>query len=263
MKGILATMASQSGVSGARYSLFGSFKNGMSTLVDTLAKKLDSTSIHLNADIKCLEFETSSTKWRLTTNDSKMEFDHVFLATAPYQIANFLGDLSTDEKKLLQSIHYASSAVFHFGFKEEQIPNKPNAVGFIVPNREHKHFIACSFVSDKYENRAPQGYILVRAFCGGALQEHHLNMDSKDLRNIVLKELREVLNIQGEPMIEDYAKWPQSMPQYTMGHIERITQIKTTISQFPNLHIIGNGYGGVGIPDLIEQANLLAARVLD
>ena len=262
MKGILATMASQGGVSGARYSLFGSFKNGMSTLVNTLAQNLTHTQIHLQCNVQSLTFEPSTKKWVLRTNDREVKFDHVALAIAPFQIAKFLTGLTLEEQKLLQSIHYASSAVFHFGFKEEQIQNKPSAVGFIVPNRENKHFIACSFVSDKYEHRAPQGYVLVRAFCGGALQEKHLDMDAHQLRNLVLQELRPILGIQGEPVLEDYAKWPQSMPQYTMGHIQRIESIRSTLSRFPNLHLLGNGYGGVGIPDLIDHAHQLVNQTM-
>jgi oxygen-dependent protoporphyrinogen oxidase len=263
MKGILATMASQGNVSGARYSLFGSFKNGMSTLVNTIASKIPNHNIHLNSTIEGIGFNTSKNMWEVKTVDSEMLFDNVCFAIAPHQISKILLPLTSKQKEVLDSIPFASSAVFHFGFKSSQIPNKPKAVGFIVPNREHKHFIACSFVSDKYENRAPQDHILVRVFAGGALQEDQLNIPVQELRNKILNELKIILDIQGEPMIEDYAIWPKSMPQYTMGHIQRVDEIRKILHSQSNIHFMGNAYTGVGIPDLIEQANSLATKIIN
>ncbi|MEZ4846938.1 MAG: protoporphyrinogen oxidase, partial [Bdellovibrionota bacterium] len=168
---------------------------------------------------------------------------------------------STEEKLLLQSIPYASSAILNFAFKNEQIKNKPNAVGFIVPHRENKHFIACSFMSDKYPHRAPDEHTLLRVFAGGALQEHVLSQSLQDLRATILQEISLILQIEGDPIFDDFTLWPKSMPQYTMGHIERVQQIKKLFEQLPNCYLLGNAYSGVGIPDLIEQSNCLSLKI--
>ena len=79
----------------------------------------------------------------------------------------------------------------------------------------------------------------------------------------VLEEISAVLNIQGDPFIEDVAIWPKSMPKYTMGHLERVKRVQQTVQSYPNLYLLGNAYGGVGIPDLVEKANELAKNILN
>jgi oxygen-dependent protoporphyrinogen oxidase len=261
LRGVIATMSKSKDVRGPRYSLFGSFYNGMSRLTNALTAKIPVENLHLNSEIQGIEYNTLGKCWKVRTPNQEMEFDQVCFAIAPYQLSKLLQGLTDHQKEALDSIPYASSAIFHFGFKAEQVQNKPKAIGFIVPQRENKHFIACSLMSNKYENRAPQDHLLIRVFAGGALQEEQLNIPTHELRNKILSELKTILNIQGEPVLEDHVTWPKSMPQYTMGHMDRVTQINDLISKFPNLHIIGNGYGGVGIPDLIEKANHLAKKI--
>lgn len=262
-RGILTTMTSQKNISGARYSLFGSFKNGMSTLVQALEKKLTDVQINRNTNIQSIRYSPNEKLWQLNLNDQTIAFDHVCFAIAPHQITHLMPSLNEEEKKLMESVPYASSAIFHFGFRSNQIKNKPKAVGFIVPHRENKHFIACSFLSDKYGFRAPDGYSLLRVFAGGALQEHLLRTPREQLRNKIFAELQSILAIEGEPILEDCAVWPHSMPQYTMGHLDRVMKIKNILNTFPNLHVVGNGYGGVGIPDLIENADQTAKKILN
>lgn len=261
LKGIIATMAQTKDVRGPRYGLFGSFKNGMSTLVNTLVEKLQPGSLHLATNVESILYDSSSQKWAVKIGTDEKKFDHVCLAVPAHAAAKILSFLSEDQKKTFQSIPYAGSAILHFAFKSEQIRNRPAAVGFIVPHKENKHLIACSFMSNKYENRAPAGYDLIRVFAGGAMQEEILQWPIEEMRRTILEEVRSILNFEGDPVMEDVAIWPKSMPQYTMGHIERSAEIKRIIQSMPNLHILGNAYCGVGIPDLIERANGLAEKI--
>ncbi len=260
MKGILKTMASQENVSGARYSLFGSFLDGMSTLVEALQKHIPAGSVHTKTPVDKIHYDSQTAKWKLYTNQIEQNFDQVFFALPPYQIANIFDNLTENEKQILKSIPYASSAIFHFGYKTSQIKNKPKAVGFIVPHKEQKHFIACSFISDKYENRAPAGYELIRVFAGGALQESTLQLPPHELKSKILSEMSKILDIDGPPMLEDFIVWPRSMPQYTMGHLQRVEEIQNIFKKFPNVSLLGNAYRGVGIPDLIDQVQTTANR---
>jgi len=263
MRAMIKNMSKQTNISGARYGLFGSFRNGMSTLIHALAKNIPSDRIHLSTNIDNVRYDDIQKQWAISINNKEMLFDAVCFAIAPHQIAKMMHHLSTEEKLTLQSIPYASSAILHFAFKNEQIHDKPSAVGFIVPHRENKHFIACSLMSNKYDHRAPEGHTLLRVFAGGALQEHILSQSLQELRQKILSEISLILKIQGDPIFDDFTMWPKSMPQYTLGHLERVDQIKKIFTSMPNCHVLGNGYSGVGIPDLIEYADQLSTALLE
>ena len=263
LKGVIASMAKTKDVRGPRYGLFGSFHNGMSPLTNALTAKIPVDHLHLNAEIQSIQLESSTQNWKIKTNNQEYDFDKVCLAVSAFAASTILSDLTQDQRHQFRSIPYAGSAILHFGFKSEQIKNRPSAIGFIVPHKENKSFIACSFMSNKYENRAPKGFDLIRVFAGGAMQEEVLNWPVEELRNKVLEEISAVLNIQGDPFIEDVAIWPKSMPQYTMGHLERVKRVQQTVQSYPNLYLLGNAYGGVGIPDLVEKANELAKNILN
>jgi oxygen-dependent protoporphyrinogen oxidase len=249
--------------SGARYGLFGSFRNGMSTLTQALTSKLDSQDIHTRTSVSQMEYDAEEKQWRLTFEDeSVQEFDMVCLATAPHHIVSIFPGLTPTLKKLFESIPYASTGILNLAFRKEQIKNLPSAMGFIVPQKEQKHFIACSFMSQKYANRTPKDHILIRAFIGGSLQELVLNTFKGDLVRTVIDELRTILGIEGEPTEHDFTVWRQVMPQYTVGHTERVAQIEREISQYPNLYLAGNAYRGVGIPDLIDHATQLSQKIV-
>ena len=261
MVAIMKNMARQANISGARYGLFGSFRNGMSTLVEALSKKIPASSLHLGSQIQSVAFQSLQRTWTFAWDGKKEDFDIVCFAIPPHAIAHLLPQLNPVEKSTLQSIPYASSAVFHFAFRHQQINNLPPAVGFIVPHREQKHFIACSFISHKYDFRAPDGITLLRVFAGGALQEDLLKMPENALCNMILDELKAILNIQGNPVMQDMQFWPKSMPQYTLGHQSRAEKIHQIFQSMPNGYLLGNAYQGIGTPDLIEQSQHLAQQI--
>ncbi|MCC7460325.1 MAG: protoporphyrinogen oxidase [Proteobacteria bacterium] len=260
--GIIKSMAHQKDVSGARYGLFGTFRPGMRLLTQTLVQNIPQECLLTRSNIEKIHFNENNRTWQLLANGREEVFDTVCFAIAPHSIAGMMHHLSTEEKMLLQSIPYASSAILNFAFKNQQIKAKPAAVGFIVPHRENKHFIACSFTSDKYDHRTPEGYTLLRIFAGGALQEHLLHKPAQELRTTILAEISQILQIEGDPVFDDFAIWPKSMPQYTLGHLKRVEKIKKLFQQFPSCHLIGNAYSGVGIPDLLEQSNALAHQLV-
>lgn len=261
-KAILHESSLKKNVSGARYGLFGSFTNGMSTLVDSLVNHLPQDAVQTGINIDQIRFDRISQCWNVISNSREKKFDTMCVAVPPGQIPTFFPNLLGDQQKILESIPYASSAILHLAYRDDQIRDKPNCIGFIVPNREKKHFIACSFISNKYENRAPSGFQLLRVFMGGALQEQVLEMDPDELISVVTKEISSILHVEGDPLFSEFKLWPKSMPQYTMGHIERVTKIKKIFEKCPNFYLLGNGYQGVGIPDLVEQATLTAEKIL-
>jgi oxygen-dependent protoporphyrinogen oxidase len=131
-----------------------------------------------------------------------------------------------------------------------------------VPQAEGRRIIAASFASQKFPGRAPADKVLIRVFIGGALQPELLDLADDELRRLAIDELGELLQIKGQPVLIDIARWPRSMPQYHVGHIERVARIEKLVERHPTLALAGNAYHGVGIPQCIASAEAAAERIV-
>jgi len=126
---------------------------------------------------------------------------------------------------------------------------------------EARSIVACTYSSMKYPGRAPDGHVLLRAFVGGALQQALFDQDDAAMANSVRRELRELLGITSEPLLTRIHRHPQAMPQYRVGHLERMARIDAALARHPGLALAGNAYRGVGIPDCIHSGELAAEQV--
>jgi oxygen-dependent protoporphyrinogen oxidase len=269
--------------SGARYSLFLSFDRGMQMLTDTLEKRISDfgaeittgtasgqTSIRVNTAVDSIALEEDvgngepSPKWRLTTRGNETLFaDAVCLALPAYISSRLLGTVDPQLAAELAEISYASSATINLGFKREDIPHPLDGFGFVVPFIEKRSLIACTFSSVKFAGRAPQGDALLRAFVGGALQPELLDLDEAELLARVRADLRGLLGIERAPLFAEVTKWERSMPQYHVGHLERVKRIEARLAGIPGLFLAGNAYSGLGIPDCIRSGEAAADRIYE
>jgi oxygen-dependent protoporphyrinogen oxidase len=251
--------AQKSGASGARYSLFLSFDRGMQVLVDKLAQlKID---IRLNT--RAARLELAGPTWTITTNTGEQfTADAVCLALPAYVAAALLNDTNKDLASKLNQIKYASTATINFGYRRTGIAHPLDGFGFVVPFTEKRSLIACTFSSVKFRGRAPDDHVLLRAFAGGALQPTIFALDEDELVTRVEADLRELLGINANPLFTEVAKWERSMPQYEVGHLDRITEIDTLLTKLPGLALAGNAYRGAGIPDCIRSGETAAETLL-
>ena len=114
----------------------------------------------------------------------------------------------------------------------------------------------------KFSGRAPEGHVLLRAFAGGALQPEIFALDEAELAARVETDLRELLGINEAPLFVETAKWERSMPQYEVGHLDRIVEIESKVSKIPGLTLAGNSYRGAGIPDCIRSGEAAAEAMI-
>jgi oxygen-dependent protoporphyrinogen oxidase len=162
----------------------------------------------------------------------------------------------------LQRIKYASTATINFGYRRAAIAHPLNGFGFVVPFIEKRSLIACTFSSVKFSERAPEGHVLLRAFAGGALQPEVFALDESELAARVEADLRELLGINEAPLFVETAKWERSMPQYEVGHLDRVNEIEKLVSKLPGLTLAGNSYRGAGIPDCIRSGEAAAESMV-
>ncbi|MBC7795403.1 MAG: protoporphyrinogen oxidase [Pyrinomonadaceae bacterium] len=254
---------SQVGTSGARYSLFLSFRNGMQTLLDALVESLPSDSIRLNAKVRSLRFDGSRKVWQIVVNDEVIEADKIILAVSTFVSAQLLQNQFPDIANELNSIEYASTATVNFAFRREQIKHKLDGFGFVVPFVEKRTLMACTFSSVKFPERAPENHALLRAFVGGVMQPETFALNEDAMINGALQDLRELLGIEGEPIFSTVEKWADSMPQYNVGHLDKASRINDLLMKIPNLRLATNAFDGVGVPDCIRHGITAAEELLN
>ena len=247
--------AQKRGTSGARYSLFLSFDRGTQVLVDALTRSNIDT--RLNTRVEALRRDGPS--WTLITNSGeRIEADAVCLALPAYTAAALLTETSNSLAQKLKQIKYASTATINFAYRRATVTHPLNGFGFVVPFIEKRSVIACTFSSVKFAGRAPDGHVLLRAFAGGALQPEVFALDESELIRRVETDLRELLGISEAPLFVELAKWERSMPQYEVGHLDRVNEIEKLVAALPGLQLAGNAYRGAGIPDCIRSGESAA-----
>ena len=266
--------------SGARYNLFVTLRGGLQTFVAALVDRLPAGTLRLNSLVTSIAPVGSAVamtspaataagpQWRLTwrATDTNLELDETFdgliLAAPAPRSGELLAPLMPALADELRQIEYAGSAVVLAGYRREQIAHALDASGFVVPAIEGRRILACSFASAKYRNRAPQGHVLLRVFVGGASDPSAVELPDEALRTIVTKELGQLIGLRGESEFWHVARWPRSMPQYHLGHCERVARIEALAAELPRLALAGNAFHGVGIPACIASGEAAAEQVL-
>lgn len=247
--------------SGARYSMFVSFQEGMSTLINALAARLPAGAVRTGAPVQRIDREASS--WKLMLQGGAVETaDAVILACPAYVSADLTRDVDANLAQELQAIRYASSATMTLAFRRDQVPHALDGFGFVVPAVESRTLIAVTFSSVKFPGRAPDGWVLMRAFLGGAMHENVYQLADSELETAVLADLRALVGIEGQPRFTELYRWPRSMPQYPVGHLDRVARIQQLLAAWPGLTVAGNAFGGVGVPDCVHSAETAVEHLL-
>jgi oxygen-dependent protoporphyrinogen oxidase len=251
--------AAARGTSGARWSLFVSVDDGMQGLIDALAQRLPQGAVRLGCAVRAVRREG---QWSVVTGDgSALGADAVVLATPAHQTVCCVADVDADLAEELRGIPYASSATISLAYREGQLPQPLAGFGFVVPLVEARSIVACTYSSVKYPGRAPAGHVLLRAFVGGAMQQQLFEQDDATMAASVRRELRELLTITSEPVLTRIHRHAQAMPQYRVGHLDRMQRIDAALARHPGLAVAGNAYRGVGIPDCIHSGEMAAEAV--
>jgi oxygen-dependent protoporphyrinogen oxidase len=186
----------------------------------------------------------------------------VIVATPAFVTAELLEECLPEASAKLREISHVSTSTVALGFDAGALDKPPFGHGYVVPRVENLPALACTFVSSKWEHRAPEGKALIRVFIGRAGQDSVVELDDASLIEIARDELRQTLGITAEPELTLISRWPQGMPQYTLGHVERVAAIESAVASMPGLELAGNAYRGVGIPDCIASGEVAAERVV-
>ena len=199
-----------------------------------------------------------------------IETDAVILATPAYISGQLLASFDPALASVLTSIPYASTATVTLAYRQSDLTRPLDGYGYVIPRREGRKALACTWTSTKFPHRAPEGYALIRVFVGRAgqpltptpLPEGEGQGVREQLLTLAKEELHLTLGITTEPILSRVFMWDKAMPQYNIGHPEKLKQIDAALEKYPSLALAGNGYRGIGIPDCIHSGELAVERVL-
>ena len=248
-------------------SIFTSLRDGLGTLIERMEQRIPAASLRRNTRVQAIE--RTGQQWRIRTesNGALAEeiFDSAIVAVPAHVAASLLAPLDAAMPTLLPQ-QASSAIVVALAFAPERAAalRIPRGFGFLVPQRQsatghpnsqaalaQRALLACTFVDQKFPHRAPPGAILLRVFFGGPHAPALLGESDTTLATLALQSLGTLLGRLPEPEFSVVQRWPQSLPQYAVGHLQRMEQLQQRVARLSGLHLIGNAYHGVGLPDLI------------
>jgi oxygen-dependent protoporphyrinogen oxidase len=247
----------QPAANGTDYPSFVSFAGGMKTLVDCLAARLDKMAIWKETAVTNIAKTVNG--YRLAVNGKPaFEAAAVIVTTPMYVSSELLRGLDVTLAAVLAEIPYASTALVNLAFAETDVPAL-NGYGYVIPSVEGREALACTWTSRKWQNRAPEGKVLLRVYIGRYGDNVTAYEDGR-LLAIAQNEIRDTLNITAEPLLQRIIRYPGAMPQYNMGHLDRLDTIEERLVGHEGLFLVGAAFRGVGIPDCIASGETAAVQ---
>ncbi|GJL79147.1 MAG: protoporphyrinogen oxidase [Nitrospinaceae bacterium] len=244
------------------FSLFMTLKNGLGEMVGAVIEKSPDVSFRANA--KVLEVAKHEEGWRVVLeNGETLDADSVIFATPAKLSADFLQPFAPKVAELLNRIKYVSTATATLAYRKEGFSHPLNGFGFVVPRTEGRKILACTWTSSKFPHRTPEGYVMLRCFVGGALNEDLAEQDEKAIEKMVKKELADLMGIHQEPDVCKIFHNKKSNVQYRVGHADLIDSVEKELSSFPGLFLTGSAYTGIGIPDCIQNGTRTAEAAIN
>jgi len=224
--------------------VFKSLRNGMGSLIEVLRAK----ATVIPARVESIQ---PTHPWSLFAAGEWHDFDQIVLSCGANRAAPLISAVDARAGELLASIPHSGSAIWTFGYRTGDVPRALDAFGFLVPKRERNTIMACTWVATKWQGRVPEGKAVLRCF----------STDPDVSEDAMRADLRRLMGITAEPLFAFGNRWPESMPQYTVGHVPRIAEVEARVAAIPGLRLAGNAYHGVGIPDCVRSAKLAAENI--
>lgn len=262
-RGVLAERASAArtrshGVPAA--PLFRTLKGGLGQLVDAIAVAIrDRVEIRHG---RAQAIERTGAGFRVRVNGDWIEAMRVVVASEAHAAAPLVGAMDARLGELLATIPYSSSMTVALGYAAADLAQPPVGFGFLVPRKERRRLVACTWVGTKFSHRVPAGTIVARCFLGGMEDAGVLDESDAAVLAAVTAELAEIAQVRAVPRFSRIARWPRSMAQYTVGHPQRLAEIEARAANLPGFHLAGNAYQGIGIPDCIRMGRAAAEKIL-
>ncbi len=238
-----------------------SFFNGMGELIQALTTRLGD---RVRLGYRAVAVDRKGSGYILHFADgSSCDADCAILASPAYATAEIVKNLDTRLSGIVAEIPYPALSVACFGYKKERFSGDLDAFGYLIPSREKRKILGTLYDSSIFPNRAPDGYLLLRSMIGGARASSLAMEQEPRLIDMIRKELSDIIGMTAAPDFVRIYRHEMAIPQYTVGHRERLRNIDDILGRFKGLYLTGNAYRGIAVNDCIENSLRLAEKVIE
>ncbi|QPC46006.1 protoporphyrinogen oxidase [Mangrovibacillus cuniculi] len=240
---------------------FLTFKNGLESFIDELSSRLKEESVYRRTKVVDLERMGQRYKLKLS-NDETMEADAV-ISTLPQQALHTLFPTVTSLKEWKETPS-GSVATVAMGFKAENVQVPFDGTGFVVSRKSDYSIKACTWTDKKWPHSTPEGHVMLRCFVGKPGHEAIVDLSDDQIQQAVLEDLKDILGIEAKPLFTNVTRWKKAMPQYQVGHKQKVQRLEAELkAKWPGVWITGSSFGGVGLPDCIDQGKKAALEAVN
>lgn len=241
-----------------------SFEGGMGQLISGLTDVLnqdDLAAVVTSADVETISRDGS--QWMVAAaGTSYGPFDAVVEAAPAHAAARHLVGVDARLGDLLSQIPFAPMAVIALGFKREAVGHDLNGFGMLVPSQERRELLGALWTSSIFPGRAPEGHVLLRCMAGGSSNPDVMKLDDEEMTNLILGEIRALLQLKGSPAMVKIIRHERAIAQYTPGHLARLQKLKSICADYAGLHLTGSSYRGIAVNYCLKEAEITATDVL-
>jgi len=241
-----------------------SFRNGNETLTLALSRSLG-TSLLTSAQVtqtsldSSREFEIAAT---IHSSSTQFRCSHLVLATPTHTAASLLRQLAPATAQALSQIEYVPVAIVSVAYRRADIAHSLNGFGFLVPRTAGLRILGTVWNSSLFPNRAPQEHVLLTSFLGGATDARTASLSDSSLVDLAHRELTPILGLKTQPVASRVTAYRHAIPQYNLGHLDRLSAIQSDLPKIPGLHLTGNYFRGPAIGACVERGLSVAESIL-
>jgi oxygen-dependent protoporphyrinogen oxidase len=240
---------------------FRALSSGMGELVESLRRRLPEISVHCSTPVKSLA--RAAEGWEVTTPGGRARCGAIILACPAHAARALLAPIDASASDLCAQVRYVSTVSLALAWPREAIAHPLEGSGFVVARASNAlRITACTWVSSKWDGRAPAGQVLLRAYLGGAHDPVAVDTADDELIDVAVRELSAILSISQPPMLARVYRWRDAGAQHEVGHRARVTELEGRLAGHPGLSVAGSGFRSIGLPDCIADGRAVAAQVV-
>jgi oxygen-dependent protoporphyrinogen oxidase len=241
--------------------LFRSLSSGMGEMVRAIERRLPDGSLRFLMAATALRPHDGG--WSVECGREILRSRAIVLAVPAHAAARLLLRVDREAAALCTAVPYVSTASVALAWRRADVRHDLRGSGFVVARGEGAPRItACTWVSSKWDGRAPAGHALFRAFIGGARDPEAVSLSDETLVEIAVREITQVLGISGPPRLARVYRWHDAGAQHEVGHLARMEKLEERLSSLPGLFVAGSGFRAIGIPDCVADGRAVAAAAV-
>jgi oxygen-dependent protoporphyrinogen oxidase len=201
--------------------------------------------------------------WELRLADGSNYDANVVVSAAPAHVLKELTwSLDGELSELLDGIPYAPMNVVCFGYEQGKVERDLDGFGYLIPKNEGCEILGTLWDSSIFPSRAPEGHVMLRSMMGGATNPAAVDLSDAEVKERTMAELKKIMGINAEPDFVRIFRHKRAIPQYVVGHAERLSAIDERLKSHAGLVLTGNAFSGIGLNDCVNAANKAGAQVI-